>query len=222
MIDIKLDTSGFDKLRADFPKRHAAALTSALRSESYRLNQKIRDYARSQGEGQWKYAPITKYLRKGRGYGAWLARFARYYVDDKASGGPRAYAGLIDKRSLGSGAARFKPISSSFATAARRQASGFSLYISGRGQRRMASRLLNPNAGHFTKMKTAKGAQRKWDAIHAAIPRVGWRMVKARPFIEPVLQAEQDHIGRNINALYAAKFNGNGFSRDWAAEWGNE
>lgn len=221
MIEMKIDTTAVQRLAIDFPSRHAAAMTTALRSESYRLNQQIRDYARSQGGGRWRYAPITKYLRKGRGYGQWLARFVRYYVDPKAAGGPVAYAGLLDKRDIAAGGARFTPISGSFAGSARRHAAGFAMYISGHQQRRMAARLLAPAARHFSKMKTLRGAQRKWSAIHSAIPKAGWRRVPARPFAEPVLRMERNRSVRNISALYAAKFNGHGYSKDWAREWGN-
>ena len=221
MIEVKIDKTAIRSLAIDFSKQQTAAMTSALRSESYRLNQQIREYARSQGNGKWRYAPITKYLRKGRGYGQWLAKFVRYYVNPQAAGGQVAYAGLLDKRDIMAGGARFTPISSSFAGSAHRHATGFRMYISGRQQRRMAARLLAPTARHFTKMKTLRGAQRKYDAIHAAIPKAGWRRVAARPFIEPVVRAERDRSVRNITALYLTKMAGARYGKDWAREWGN-
>ncbi|MFA7347260.1 MAG: hypothetical protein WCZ86_05830 [Desulfurivibrionaceae bacterium] len=195
-------------------------MTAALRSESYRLNLKIQEYAKSQGGGKWKYAPITKYLRKGQGYGRWVARFSRYYVDKDNFA---AYAGLIDKQAGQTNTSmRFTPISRSFASSARMLSAGFYLVITVKQQRKMAARLLNPGAKHFSKMKTLRGATRKWNAIHAAIPRVGVRRVAARPFVGPVLQQEYSRSVRNLWRLYSLKFNERGYSKTWMTEWGNQ
>lgn len=225
MIQVTFDLKSFRDVAGQFSKRHAAAMTAALRSESYRLDLKIREYAKSQGGGAWKYAPITKYLRKGPGYGRWVARFSRYFVD---VGSLSAYAGFMDKNhtgfktgKTGGQVQRFKPISRSFTSSAARHAAGFYMTITGKQQRSMAARLLNPGAKHFSKMKTLRGATRKWNAIHSAIPRVGVRRVKARPFVGPVLRQEYSRSVRNLQALYVAKLNG-GYSRDWATEWGNK
>lgn len=220
MIEVQFDKTDMRRMLADFPKRHAAAMSAALKSESYRLNQKIQDYAKSQGGGSWnKYAPITKLLRKGPGYGRWVARFSRYFVD---MANLTAFAGLIDKQAGQTNTSmRFTPISGSFASSAKKLSAGFNLTITGKQQRSMAARLLNPGAKHFSKLKTLRGATRKWNAIHAAIPRVGVRRVAARPFAGPVLQQEYSRSVRNLQALYAAKFNGARYSKDWAKDWGN-
>jgi len=226
MIQSTVDLKDFRSTAAQFTKRHTAAMTAALRSESYRLNLKIQEYAKSQGGGSWKYAPITKYLRKGQGYGKWVARFSRYFVDvpDLA-----AYAGFMDKNHTGlktgikgGQVQRFQPISRQFTGAAARHAAGFFLTITGKQQRGMASRLLNPGAKHFSKLKTLKGAQRKWDAIHRAIPRVGVRRVKARPFVGPVLQQERARAIRNLQTLYTTKLNEGRYSKTWMTDWGNK
>lgn len=226
MIQATFDLKNFRSTAREFSKRHTAAMNAALRSESYRLNLKIQEYAKSQGGGSWKYAPITKLLRKGPGYGKWVARFSRYFVDAESHS---AFAGFMDKNHTGlkTGAAglpvrRFTPISGKFTSSAKRHAAGFHMTITGKQQRKMAARLLNPGAKHFSKLKTLRGATRKWNAIHAMIPRAGVRRVAARPFAGPVLRQEYSRSLRNLQALYAAKFNGAGYSRDWANEWGNK
>jgi hypothetical protein len=226
MIEATVSLKDFRSAAAQFPKRHQAAMTAALRSESYRLNLKIQEYAKSQGGGSWKYAPITKYLRKGQGYGKWVARFSRYFVDVP---GLSAYAGFMDKNHTGfktgkngQPVQRFKPISRKFGVAAERLSAGFTLAITGKAQRIMAARLLNPNGKQFARVKTLKGAQRKWDAIHRAIPRVGVRRVKARPFVGPVLQQERGRAIRNLQTLYTTKFNEGRYSKTWMTDWGNK
>lgn len=226
MIEATFDLKSFRSVAAQFPKRHAASATAALRSESYRLNLKIQEYAKSQGGGTWKYAPITKYLRKRWGYGRWVATFSRYFVD---VGSLSAYAGFMDKNHTGlktgkngGQVQRFKPVSDITARKGAKMAAGFTMTITGKQQRSMAARLLNPGGKQFSKMKTLRGATRKWNAIHSAIPRVGVRRVAARPFAGPVLRQEYSRSIRNLQALYNAKFNGGGYSKNWATEWGNQ
>ena len=228
MISVDFDRRLFNDYMARFPRRHAEAMNAALRSESYRLNQAIRQYARSQGQGTWRYAPITKYLRKGQGYGAWVARFTRYFVDTETH---TAFAGFMGKKQtgwrqgLGSASSkmvrRFSPISGQFAASAARLSAGYTMFISGKQQRRMAARLLNPGAKPFRRVKTLKGATRKWNALHQAIPRAGFHRVPARPFAGPVLQQERDRSIRNLQALYLTKLGGARYSTNWASEWGN-
>lgn len=213
MLQINFDRTQFDAYAARFPKRHCAAMTAALRSESFRLNKRIQDYARSRGGGTWKFAPITKHLRKGRGYSAWVSRFSRYHVDPVNLTG---YAGLLGKLP----GAKFSPISRSFVASAARHTKGFTMHISGRQQRRMAKKLLNPV--RFSGFKTLKGAQRKWDSIHSAIPKAGFHRVPARPFAGPVFRQEKSRTIRNLQVLYLTKLGGGRYAKTWMSDWGNE
>ncbi|MBU2538084.1 MAG: hypothetical protein KKH22_06570 [Proteobacteria bacterium] len=220
MIKVQFDKSGMRRMLADFPKRHAAAMSAALKSESYRLNQQIQKFAKSEGAGSWnKYAPITKPLRKGQGYGKWVARFSRYFVD---VANLTAFAGMIDKQPGQTNTSmRFTPISRSFASSARRLSAGFTMVIGREQQRQIAKRLTSASGRNLRGVKTARGMQSKLIKTTAMIPRIGVRRVAARPFAGPVLQQEHSRSVRNIQALYAAKFNGVGYSRNWAKEWGN-
>jgi hypothetical protein len=221
LLELDLDRQQFEDLRERFPKRHRQAMVAALRSESWRLNDQIRRFARRHGEGSWQYSPITKLLRKGRGYGAWVARFARYHVDPQRL---TAWAGLIGRRHTGwsgaRGQSRFKPISAQFVASAERLAGGYRKYVSREHQKHLAARLLSPGAQHFARYKTLKGAQRRFDALARAIPRVGWRTVRARPFVEPVFARERGRVGRNLQALYLTKLAGARYSKNWVEEWG--
>lgn len=220
MIEVRIDQSGLRRMQADFPQRHKAAQGSALKSESYRLNLKIQEYARSQGGGSWKYAPITKLLRKGPGYGKWVARFSRYYVD---LANMSAFAGLIDKQPGQTNTSmRFTPISRSFASSARRLSAGFNMVIGKKEQRGIAKRLTNPTGKALRGIKTERGYERKLVKLTGLMPRIGVRRVAARPFAEVVMRQEYSRSIRNVRALYAAKFNGVGYSKNWAAEWGNQ
>lgn len=219
MIEVQFDKTDMRRMLADFPKRHAATMSAALKSESYRLNLKIQDYAKSQGQGSWKYAPITKFLRKGRGYGDWVKRFSRYYVDMPNLS---AYAGMIDKQPGQTNTSmRFTPISRSFASSARRHAAGFKLVIGRKEQRGIAKQLTNPKGKALRGIKTAAGYERKLVKLTGLMPRTGVRRVAARPFAEPVLRQEYSRSVRNLQALYAAKFNGAGYAKDWMKDWGN-
>ncbi len=218
MIDMVIDKSGLAQLAARFPKAHKVALVAALRSESYRLAGLIKDYGRSQGEGKWSYAPVTKYLRKSGGYGRWLARYTRYFVDDENL---TAWAGMISRQVGGKKDLKFEPISRGFAASAVRLSSGFYLTISGRQQRAIAKRLLRPDSRQFSRFKTAAGAQRRWNTLAGVIPRAGVRRVAARPFVEPVLQRERQRSLRNVQALYLTRIMGGRWKSSWARDWGN-
>ncbi len=220
MFEVKVDQNGLRRMRADFPQRHQAAQLAALRSESYRLNLAIQEYARSQGDGSWRYAPITKFLRKGQGYGKWVAKFSRYYVD---MANLTAYAGLIDKQpGQNNTSMRFTPISRSFASSARRLSAGFNMVIGKKEQRGIAKQLTNPTGKALRGVKTARGMESKLVKLTGMIPRIGVRRVAARPFAGVVLQQEYSRSVRNVNALYAAKFNGAGYSKTWMTDWGNQ
>lgn len=220
MIQVHIDHTGLRRMQADFPKRHKAAQGAALKSEAYRLNLKIQEYAKSQGGGSWKYAPITKLLRKGQGYGKWVARFSRYYVD---MANLSAYAGLIDKQPGQTNTSmRFTPISRSFASSARRLSAGFRMVIGRKEQRGIAKRLTNPTGKGLRGIKTDKGYERKLVKLTGMIPRAGVRRVAARPFASVVLQQERGRSIRNVQTLYAAKFNGAGYSKTWMTDWGNK
>ena len=220
MIQVQFDKTGMRRIQADFPKRHVAAMGAALKSESYRLNQKIEEYAKSQGGGSWnKYAPITKLLRKGPGYGKWVARFSRYFVD---TANLTAFAGLIDKQpGQTNRSMRFTPISRSFASSAKRLSAGFTMVIGKKEQRGIAKQLTSPTGKGLRNIKTERGYERKLVKLTGLIPRLGVRRVAGRPFAGPVLQQEYSRSVRNIKALYAAKFNGSGYSKNWMTEWGN-
>lgn len=220
MIHVDIDYTAVRRLMADFPKRHKAAMGAALKSESYRLNLKIQEYAKSQGSGSWKYAPITKFLRKGQGYGRWVARYSRYYVD---LANLTAFAGLIDKQPGQTNTSmRFTPISKSFASSAKRLSAGVYMVIGKKEQRGIAKQLTNPTGKALRGIKTERGYERKLVKLTGLMPRVGVRRVKARPFASVVLAQEQSRSVRNVLALYAAKFNGAGYSKNWATEWGNQ
>lgn len=217
MMQVQFDKTGLRRMRADFPQRHAAAQGAALKSESYRLNLKIQEYAKGQA---WKYAPITKLLRKWQGYGRWFAKFSRYYVD---LANLTAFAGLIDKQPGQTNTSmRFTPISRSFASSARRLSAGFNMVIGKKEQRGIAKRLTNPTGKALRGIKTERGYERKLVKLTGMIPRLGVRRVAARPVAGPVLQQEYSRTVRNLQALYAAKFNGFGYSKNWAIEWGNK
>jgi hypothetical protein len=49
---------------------------------------------------------------------------------------------------------------------------------------------------------------------------VGWRTVRARPFVEPVFARERGRVGRNLQALYLTKLAGARYSKNWVEEWG--
>lgn len=220
MIDVNVDIKELQTLSAGFPKKHAYAMRSALRSESYRLNLKIRDYAKSQGGGRWKFTPITKALRKGRGYGEWISRFVRYHVDADHF---TAYAGMISRQDLNvmSGKdMRFQPISRQFAASAGMLAQGYTKRITRKQQKSIAKQLLNPTGRHFGRLKTLKGMQRKYDRLHALIPKIGNHYVRPRPFIEPIMEREAMRSIRNMKILYVQKLAG-GYSKTWANDWGN-
>lgn len=220
MIQATFDLKNFRSTAREFSKRHTAAMNAALRSESYRLNLKIQEYAKSQGGGSWKYAPITKLLRKGPGYGKWVARFSRYFVDTESHS---AFAGLIDKQpGQTNRSMRFTPISRTFALSAKRLSAGFTMVIGKKEQRGIAKRLTNPTGKALRGIKTGRGYERKLVKLTGIMPRIGVRRVAARPFAGPVLRQEYSRSLRNLQALYAAKFNGAGYSRDWANEWGNK
>ena len=156
---------------------HKKAMVAALRSEAYRLNTYgIRPYARSWGRGSWKpFSPITPLLRKGRGYGPWVAQFSRYHVDEE-----NLYAriGILGQQ-VGvsryrtkptAGAQRFRPISQGFVASAKRHVSGHAVRVTGKAQRWMAKKILNPTASHFSKYKTVRGASNRYNVLHQAIP----------------------------------------------------
>ena len=215
-LAIQVEKKSFDILARRITPFHKKAMVAALRAEGYRLNMRgIKPYARSWGRGSWKpVSPVTPLLRKGRGYGPWVARFSRYYVDAERL---TAHVGLLGKLPN----ARFKPISKGFIASAKRHASGHSIFITGKAQRYMAKKVLDPGAKHFSRLKTAKGAFNKWNRLHKAIPRAGLHRVKPRPFAEPVLAEQRQRSIRNITRLYATKINGLRFDRDWAKTWGN-
>jgi hypothetical protein len=214
MLALDFDHKEFDTFAARLPKRHADAMNAALRSESYRLKQAIQAYAKSNGAGSWTYAPVTKYLRKGRGYGPWVAKFNRYHVD---RANLTAYAGFLGKLPD----AKFAPISRSFCASAAKHATGFTMFISGHAQRRIAKKLLNPDSPLYSRFTNLNRAQKKWNSIHAAIPRAGWRRVKARPWAGPVFRQEKSRTIRNLQVLYLTKIGGGRYEKTWMTDWGN-
>lgn len=228
MLKVDFLKGDYARFATMFPERNKAAFKAALRSESFRLNQKIQEYAKSGGGGTWKFSPITKYLRKGRGYGDWVARFSRYFVDDEGLVGA---AGFLGKDSTGwrpstkrpgHMARNFKPISNRFVGAAARHSAGFFMVIGRHEQRGIAKRLTGSGSKALRGVKTARGMERKLVSLTGLMPRIGVRRVAARPFAGPVYRAERERTIRNVQALYLTKIAGGRYSKGWAAEWGNE
>lgn len=207
MLDVIIDAKQFQKEIKDLPDASRAALVSVMRSEAFRVGGILKSYAKSGGEGWPKEAPITKALRRGRGYGAWFARWTRYFVDPVQL---TAYAGIIAKGDVDMAAARFQPVSKQFGDTAKRIARGYKFTQTKRRQREQAALLT-------AKYKSAKGQAR----VIKLIPRIGPHFVKPRPVVYPIFQRERARSVRNIERLWKIKLEGRRYSKDWAVEWGN-
>ncbi len=212
-IKVSIDKDQLSAQMTMMATNHQKALASALRSESHRILQCVKDYARDNGGGAWgPFAPITLATRKGSGYGAWIARWARYYVDpDNLT----ARIGILGKLPN----ARFAPISREFIASAERLVDGYEINFTLQMQRRMAKHLMEMMGS--AKSKRSKAYKRGKLGI-ANLPRVGIHRVKARPFAEPVMEMEQGRTRRNIKALYMTKMAGKRWASTWAEDWGND
>jgi hypothetical protein len=185
---------------------------SVLRSEAYRLNEKVRSYARGTDFGP--FAPATVGLRKGSGYGPWFAKFTRYYVDPKNL---TAQIGLLTKADMERTHARIRPISMSFARSAMALQKGYTVEITRKEQAVIAKRLQakygqpkrarsTTSAAHYGRM----WARLLYGSWHRMVPRLGTHTVKPRPIIPVIWEQEEPKLGDRIASRVMARIMGGG------------
>lgn len=219
MLEIQVEKEKFLRFAKTLPEKHRRAMISAMRSEAYRLLQRVKQFARSWGEGTWpKPSPLALYLRRlnrGKGFGKWLAKFARYHVfEDRLE----ARIGVLSKSMVGEGA-RFKPISEGFAKTAKKLVSGYTMYVTPKYQRTVAKLISKKRRSR--KAKGPKAKFKKFRGAQLMPPRLGPHKVPARPFAEPVMRKERHCTIRNIQRLYKMKLEGQRWGQNWMKEWGN-
>lgn len=222
MLEISIDWKQVQKLAQKKPQQIRKVMIQTLRVEVYQLNKDIQLYARGQS---WHQAPLTRALRKGRGYGPWFARFSRYYVDPERL---TAYAGLISKDDIGTsylgstaGAmaldrrasrTRLNPISRGFATSARRLAKGYTVNITRQSQQSIAKALRRKgemmDSRRKRKLGVGKSVIRKYGGYFTLIPRIGQHKVRARPIVEKVWARNRGLVIRSIERNFARKLAG--------------
>jgi len=194
----------------------------AIEREAYRLHRQLRQYAMRWGNKTWgPFAPITRVLRKGRGLGPWMGRYLRYHVQ-KAPLGYEAHIGVLSRKDKTlKGPKKFEPLSAQFAASYLRMARGYKFYQSRRRQRHqfavVKSKGKIPFSGQMPFSPTKALAKRHF----VLVPKVGWHIVKARPFIEPVMRQERDRSIRNIRRLYSDRLAGVN-NKGWIDKWGNK
>ena len=219
MFEINVNKEMFVRFARTLPERHRRAMVSAMRSEAYRLLKRVRKFARSWGEGAWpKPSPLALFLRRqkrGKGFGKWLARFARYHVfEDRLE----ARIGVLGKSMVGEGA-RFKPISEGFARTAKKLVSGYTMTVTPEYQRAVAKLISKKRRSR--KARGAAAKFRKFRGAQLMPPRLGPHKVPPRPFAEPIMRKERARSIRNIQRLYKMKLERQRWGRNWAEEWGN-
>lgn len=216
MLSISIDDSELRNLAATWPARHYSAAKSAIQSVSYEMSKYYAAYARTGPHGP--FAPLTVATRKQfkGGYGAWIARFTRYYVDPNSL---QAQIGVLSKGDIGQsyfktppqGAgeltlAKLRPISGGFSKAAKRHARGYGTRISKENQRKIAKALMK-----------VYGKDADW--IHKLIPSLGFHRVKARPIARPVYETRRAWAISAVRSLYKIKMEGLRYSRSWARDF---
>jgi hypothetical protein len=208
-IGTTIDIGAIQKLKG-FEKINPIILTSCLRTVAFGLKKNIDDEARKRPND---YAPITRVLRKGRGYGPWFAKFNRYFVDAKNL---TAYAGILSASRVDLGQARFKVISEEYAMSAERLARGYKFQMTRRRQKTLARLLREKVTGRAVggelkggrTYKTHKGKVRALARYGRMLPKLGPHGVKPRPIVEPVFRREKSRVIRDLAHLYTMKING--------------
>ena len=193
-------------------KKHEKAMYAALRGEAYRLNLRIKEYARTT---KWPVSETTKVFRKNRGgYGSWFARMSRYAADYKTL---TAHAGILDPGTPGM---RAKAWSAKARSMARKHATGYTFRQTRARQKAMYRSLY---------MATTRSGRRKYTHTKLAsmtrrqvVPRVGIHRVPARPIAGKVAMREQSRSVRNVLRLYRMKMRGYRWDNTWMQKWGNQ
>lgn len=198
MYEISIKDNASAGIRAEieeFPRTAA----SVLRSVANELRGRYAQYAKQGPLGP--YSPLTVALRKKYkgGYGEWIARFTRYYVNAQTL---TAKIGLLSSADVAGGGGRFEPISTSFAMSAKRHAEGYVLDINTKRVRALAAIL------------THKYGKQDW--ISEILPKAGKHQVKPRPIAGPVLAANRQWAVESFIRLFKIKRMGARYSSNWA------
>jgi hypothetical protein len=214
MLEAIVDLSQFKEFSRQLLPRHKKAASSALKSVSYKVNQKLKPFARSKGgKVAAGYAPITIALRKGAGYGSWFAKFSQYAVDTETL---QAKIGMIGPEDVvGINRGGLQPVSKGFTVTAKRLARGYTFRQTRRRQRHQVKALMQSEKKYAQRIirkqfKTAGAAS--W---HRLIPRVGVHRVQARPIVEPFMSTIKRSAIDNLRRLYVIKLKGERYGSDW-------
>lgn len=224
MVDVVIDTSGLDVLRAGWSRDAHRAWISAFKGEAFRLKT-VAQRQLSTGVGPYP-APLTERERASGLSGALspLARFVAYEVSDLGPGDVEARIGFSRSVSrVRRAGARKKQLVALFEGGSHPITREDQARIAYKLRRRLGEPVRRPGSRGMGRKLKARRAGHSWADLGAWLPAVGavlrW---PARDWIADVVRSEGPNSRHNIPKLFAVAVAGRRWSRGltWADEFG--